>query len=627
MRKNKSSKQKLFKAAMAASLVTGAVVMVAPAVADAAVKFKDVNASSVYYDSIMELADRGVIDGFKDGTFKPYTSVTRGQAAKIIANALDLDTSKVKDPGFKDVSKSNQFYGSIAALIEQGIITGYKDDTYRPNDTLTRSQMAKIISIAFDLPEEKTASINFTDVNDSHWYKGFVQTLVKHNVTKGITATLFSPDQAVDRGQIATFVVRAEKAVNNAEEITSVTDASITVTSGTYKISTELQKVLNASNASALAGAKLKFTAKDGEITAVQSLTITKSNVTVDGAGASFAGSIVVAGESVQLKNISIEGNLTITNAVKTAFNGTDITVKGITEVAAKASAVKAAATTSALITFTNAKLGQVNASEPSYTVELKGTTTLTGVSISANNTTIKADTTVTIPSLTISGAVTQVNIDVQGTIGTLTITNDNTTVTVGANTTITNLVLPTGTNPADVIPNYEEIKDQIKNIDGEPVVPTPPAPGPGIITPAGNAPLQAELDIETDRIKAQVASIVDIDLEGNTFTVDILKENATFVDFKVVAQPIFDVFKNKVVVNTADVTITYPSGASANIPDNSVKNYTNLEDILKAALLKVGMKETDSIEFLKGAKVTYKITGAYNNQPVDTTYTFNFAK
>lgn len=215
MSNSTSKKQKLFKAAIAASLVTGALVMVAPANADAATaKIKDLNPSSVYYQSVIELESRGVIDGFKDGTFKPYSPVTRGQAAKIIANALRLDTVNVKNPGFKDVKPNNQFYGPISALIEEGIITGFKDDTYRPGDTLTRSQMAKIISLAFDLPEEKSSANNFTDVNNSSWYKGYVQTLVKFNVTKGTTAKLFSPNEAVDRGQIATFVVRAEKAIS-----------------------------------------------------------------------------------------------------------------------------------------------------------------------------------------------------------------------------------------------------------------------------------------------------------------------------------------------------------------------------------------------------------------------------
>jgi len=161
-------------------------------------------------------------------------------------------------------------------------------------------------------------------------------------------------------------------------------------------------------------------------------------------------------------------------------------------------------------------------------------------------------------------------------------------------------------------------------------VVPTPVTPSFPPVSPAGNAPLQAALDAATDTIEADTPSvdkIVNIDLEGNAFTVEFLENNLTFAHFIDVAKPVFDVFKNNTVVNTANVTIQLSDGVNASISDNSVTNYTNLEDILTAALAKVKMSKTDSVQFLKGSKVTFQITGTYNAQTVNTTYTFDFAK
>ena len=149
---------------------------------------------------------------------------------------------------------------------------------------------------------------------------------------------------------------------------------------------------------------------------------------------------------------------------------------------------------------------------------------------------------------------------------------------------------------------------------------------GGGYNPPTGNAPLQKELDEATKSIGTN-NEFVSVDLVGNSFAVNLLTNNAKFADFKTVAQPVFAVFKDDVVVNSATVSITLPDGTIATISDTSVTNYNNLEDILAAALAKVGMSENDSVDFLKGSKVTYKITGTHNSQPVDTSYNFNFGK
>ncbi len=211
--KNKNLSSKLFKVAMASSLAAGALVVTAPVNSDAAVTgYKDLLPTSDHYEPVLDLTNRGVIQGYEDGTFRPNASVTRGQAAKIIAMALKLDTVNVKNPGFKDISTKHAYYGPIAALVEAGIITGFpEDNTFRSGDTLTRAQMSKIIALAYKLPEPTTIDHKFTDVKAQNWYNGYVQTLVNLDITKGTTPTTFEPGSPVRRGQLASFVVRTEK--------------------------------------------------------------------------------------------------------------------------------------------------------------------------------------------------------------------------------------------------------------------------------------------------------------------------------------------------------------------------------------------------------------------------------
>lgn len=108
--------------------------------------FTDVSVNHPYAEGINALTSSGIVKGFGDGTFKPDATVTRGQAAKMIAGALKLDTANVKNPNFKDIATSNQYYSQIAALVATGFVNGYEDGTFRTADKITHGQFAKILT-------------------------------------------------------------------------------------------------------------------------------------------------------------------------------------------------------------------------------------------------------------------------------------------------------------------------------------------------------------------------------------------------------------------------------------------------------------------------------------------------
>lgn len=108
--------------------------------------FTDVTVNHPYAEGINALTSAGIVKGFGDGTFKPDATVTRGQAAKMIAGALKLDTTNVKNPNFKDIKTSNQYYSQIAALVATGFVNGYEDGTFRTADKITHNQLAKILT-------------------------------------------------------------------------------------------------------------------------------------------------------------------------------------------------------------------------------------------------------------------------------------------------------------------------------------------------------------------------------------------------------------------------------------------------------------------------------------------------
>ena len=110
-------KKKNFAGALAfAALLAGAI----PAFA-ADSDFRDVPKSSYAYSAIVELAERGVVSGYSDGTFHPNETVTRGQFAGMIARAFNLPKGSSH---FKDVPKSKSLYEEISKAADAGIIKG-----------------------------------------------------------------------------------------------------------------------------------------------------------------------------------------------------------------------------------------------------------------------------------------------------------------------------------------------------------------------------------------------------------------------------------------------------------------------------------------------------------------------
>lgn len=170
----------------------------------------DVKESDYFYDAVMSLSERGIIQGYPDGSFQPHRSVTRGQSAKILANALNLDMDNIVNPNFTDIDENNEYYKPIAALVEAGIIKGYPDGSFKPNATLTRAHMSKMIVLGYELDIQEELTHPFVDVAHESEYAGYIQTLFETGITTGTTATTFSPAENVRRGQLSAFVIRAE---------------------------------------------------------------------------------------------------------------------------------------------------------------------------------------------------------------------------------------------------------------------------------------------------------------------------------------------------------------------------------------------------------------------------------
>ncbi|KAB7707428.1 hypothetical protein F9802_06660 [Bacillus aerolatus] len=540
----KLNKSHLFLTAAATAV---AVSSAAPTVDAASEKFfTDVKKGNVLYPEILDLYNQGKINGFTDGTFRPQESVTRGQAAKMVADILELDMKSLKDPGLKDIKKGKWYYEAVAALVQNKVMSGFTDKTFRPDQTLTRAEASRLIGEAFKLKSGVATAVAFKDVKKEKWYYTYVQALVQNEVTFGKTKDSFAPDAKVTRGELVAFASRAKKATEKVKEksftVESVKDGIVTINGETYQVSASLKGLFTAKNSAALKGAVIAFESKNGAIEKITSLTLNSSgsasaNALLDAGGAVIDGSVSVQGDYYEVKNLTINGDLALTEKVQNSFISEKLTVKGNTRVAdqaaAKAASYRAAAEnpkTKITIIFKDSTIATIEIAKEDVYFSAMGSTKVTSVSLHANAN-IFADPDVIIPKVDIKKGVTlvelnvtikdiiiesnddikvtgkgnienviintdkTVTLDTKGQIKNLESKNENSKVTIGDNAKITNITVPEGKKAEDVVQNYDQVKDRVEQVGGtknpdykpaEPVTPPNSAGGGGSTTTPG---------------------------------------------------------------------------------------------------------------------------------------------
>ena len=146
--------------------------------------FKDVNDKHGAVKEIQFLTGKKVIQGYQDGTFKPNNNLTRMQIALMLTRARDYDLTNRPDPKLKDIKKEHEKFDVVSAVIEEGIFKDVvKKDEFKPNAFVTRSEMATIMARAYKLTG--VSSVQFTDVTTKHWAYGSVQAVAKNQIVKG----------------------------------------------------------------------------------------------------------------------------------------------------------------------------------------------------------------------------------------------------------------------------------------------------------------------------------------------------------------------------------------------------------------------------------------------------------
>src|SRR5207253_2464574 len=154
--------------------------------------FADVQPTDYFYTAVRYLYCAGVISGYGN-VFLPYYNTTRGQLTKIVVLArgwqLDCPTQH-----FTDVPTTHTFFCFIETAYAHGIISGYGDGTFRPGNNVTRGQLCKIIVLAMSWKVICPPIGHFSDVPPDSTFYCYIETAVAHGIITGYSDGTFRPD-------------------------------------------------------------------------------------------------------------------------------------------------------------------------------------------------------------------------------------------------------------------------------------------------------------------------------------------------------------------------------------------------------------------------------------------------
>ncbi len=186
------------------SLLILFIAMAAPAQVDAQF-FYDTPSDHQNYSAIRWLKFQGVVQGYGDGTYKPDIKISRAELTKIII-AAEFDKSDIDScqpsKTFKDVDVHQWYAPYICVALNNNIIQGYSDNSFRPLNDITFAEAAKII----------TQSLKYQVSADPIWYKPYITKLEEENAAP---KSIEKIDKEITRGEMAEMIFRLKDNVHD----------------------------------------------------------------------------------------------------------------------------------------------------------------------------------------------------------------------------------------------------------------------------------------------------------------------------------------------------------------------------------------------------------------------------
>lgn len=176
--------------------------------------FKDISSKHIFYGYISNLKEMGIVNGYKDGSYKADTDITRGQMSKFIRKGLSLDT-KLNCNSFLDIKPDNTFYEDIQTLKCHGVVDGYSDGNFYSEYPVTRGEAMKFIVQGSRIKLNDETFLNnlgveniFPDITEENIFTEYIVSGYANGIINGYEDGEFKSEIYLSRGQMAKMIYK-----------------------------------------------------------------------------------------------------------------------------------------------------------------------------------------------------------------------------------------------------------------------------------------------------------------------------------------------------------------------------------------------------------------------------------
>ncbi len=164
--------------------------------------FLDIEVGSKYYDATKYLSEKGIVNGYVSGNFKPNRYVNRAESLKFILASINADLDRGHLP-FSDVEDRSWYANYLYTALQRNIVTGNPDGTFKPGSTVNKAEFFKILfnGLSVDI-DPVVAGAPYSDVPESAWFAPYIAYAKELKIIDPEAKTV-SPGKGMTRGEVA----------------------------------------------------------------------------------------------------------------------------------------------------------------------------------------------------------------------------------------------------------------------------------------------------------------------------------------------------------------------------------------------------------------------------------------
>ncbi len=182
---------------------------------DAAGVFEDINANDWFYQNgaVNFAYSNGIFHGITKTRFEPNAALTRGMLVTVLGRMRGITTDFVKETNFTDVDKSQYYAPFVAWASSEGLVQGFEDGTFRPNEKVTREQLCTVMALFCDAPQTQ-GELFADDADIADWARPYVYACKEMGIISGKPKNevyVFDGKSGATRAEVATILYNIEK--------------------------------------------------------------------------------------------------------------------------------------------------------------------------------------------------------------------------------------------------------------------------------------------------------------------------------------------------------------------------------------------------------------------------------